>query len=269
MKSTLTLAVVAGFVVHAIASEPNRSLLLFSKTAGYRHDSIPDAIELVSSIANENNWSVTATEDSSVFTPEGLSNYSSLVFLHTTGDLLVSDEYDALYQFLLNGGSWLGIHAAGDFGNNTPPWYNTLVGGQFEFHPCAPEWTCSPAQLERYPSGGNIRSDIVTVQDSSHPSTINLPASHNRTDEWYSYRTNPSQDPRYTVLATLEETYIDEITPEYLSMQPDHPISWYSVFEGKARAWYTGMGHTKESYTEPYFVEHVTGGLKWVLGESD
>jgi uncharacterized protein len=68
------------------------------------------------------------------------------------------------------------------------------------------------------------------------------------------------------VLAVLEETYIDEITPEYLSMKPNHPIAWYSTFEGKARSWYTGMGHTVESYAEPYFVEHVTGGLKWVLG---
>ncbi|KAH6612095.1 Crp/FNR family transcriptional regulator [Boeremia exigua] len=269
MRFALALAAFAVAAAQSTSLNSDRSLLLFSKTAGYRHESIPDAIELVTSIANENGWSVTATEDSSIFTSEGLSSYSSLVFLHTTGDLLVSHEYEALHEYLLNGGSWLGIHAAGDFGNNTPPWYNTLVGAQFEFHPCAPEWTCSPAQLERYPASGNIRSDIVTIKDTTHPSTVGLPVSENRTDEWYSYRTNPSESSHYTVLAILEETYIDEITPAYLSMAPEHPISWYSTFEGKARSWYTGMGHTKESYTEPYFVEHVAGGLKWVLGLED
>ncbi|KAF2179895.1 hypothetical protein K469DRAFT_594249, partial [Zopfia rhizophila CBS 207.26] len=194
--------------------------------------SIPNGIGLVTSVANKNEWSVTATEDSSIFTAEGLSNYTSLVFIHTTGDFLVDSEYEALYQYLVNGGSWLGIHA-----------------GSFLFSCC-----------------GNIRPDIITIRDSTHPSTVNLPQSHNRTDEWYSYRTNPSQSANYTVLATLNETYIDDITPAYLSMVPDHPISWYSLFEGKARAWYTGMGHTVGTYSEEYFIEHVTKGLEWVVG---
>ncbi|KAH6671496.1 PKD domain-containing protein [Plectosphaerella plurivora] len=253
MRFALSFMALGVTAALAQASESDRSLLLFSKTAGYRHASIANAIELVTSISSENGWAVTTTEDSSVFLSEGLSKYSSLVFLHTTGDFATNEEFEGLHQYLLNGGSWLGIHAAGDFGNNTPAWYNTLVGGQ----------------LERYPTGGNLRPDIVTIQDITHPSTMKLPVSQNRTDEWYSYRTNPSQSPLYTVLAVLEETYIDEITPEYLSMQPDHPISWHSTFEGKARSWYTGMGHTVESYVELYFVEHVTGGLKWVLGLTD
>ncbi|KAI1253262.1 hypothetical protein MGN70_005470 [Eutypa lata] len=227
---------------------------------------IPNGIELVNSVADKNGWSVTATEDSSVFSGDGLSDFTSLVFIHTTGDFLVDSEYEVLHQFLLSGGSWLGIHAAADFGNATPPWYTTLVGGQFKFHPCSPDWTCSEAQMERYPPGGNIRPDIVTIQDSTHPSTINLPEVHNRTDEWYSYTKNPSQLEDYTVLASLSETYIDDITPAYLSMAPEHPISWYSLFEGKARTWYTGMGHTVETYSEEYFIQHVTGGLEWIVG---
>ncbi|KAH7341209.1 ThuA-like domain-containing protein [Pyrenochaeta sp. MPI-SDFR-AT-0127] len=264
---SILTAIAAAAAASPIASapvSPKPNLLIFTKTAG-----IPNGIGLVTSVASKNDWSVVATEDSSVFTVEGLSNFTTLVFIHTTGDFLVDSEYEALYQYLIRGGSWLGIHAAADFGNATPPWYNTLVGGQFEFHPCSPEWTCSDAQLERYPTGGNIRSDIITIRDSTHPSTVKLPQSHNRTDEWYSYRTNPSQSADYTVLATLNETYIDDITPAYLSMVPDHPISWYSMFEGKARAWYTGMGHTIDTYSEEYFIEHVTGGLEWVVGSKD
>lgn len=105
----------------------------------------------------------------------------------------------------------------------------------------------------------------MTVQDATHPSTVNLAKSHNRTDEWYSYRTNVALNSQYKVLVTINETYIDDVTPTYLSMQPVHPISWYHLFEGKARAWYTGMGHGVENYAEEYFINHVTGGLEWVV----
>lgn len=78
----------------------------------YAISSIPNAIELVTSIADKNGWPVTATEDSSIFTtPGALSNYTTLAFLHTTGDFLVKPEFDGLYEFLINGGSWLGIHS--------------------------------------------------------------------------------------------------------------------------------------------------------------
>lgn len=105
----------------------------------------------------------------------------------------------------------------------------------------------------------------MTVHDPTHRSTYRLPTSYNRTDEWYSYRQNVALDPEYTVLVTINETYIDDITPSYLSMKPVHPISWYHLFAGKARAWYTGMGHTVDSYSDEYFIDHVTGGLEWVV----
>ncbi|KAI3400935.1 hypothetical protein diail_1142, partial [Diaporthe ilicicola] len=154
-----------------------------------------------------------------------------------------------------------------------------LVGGQQSSDWVAYSFTSTPAlQIGRAVRPrksaillviGTVRPDIVTIRDSTHPSTLDLPQVHNRTDEWYSYRTNPSQSPEYTVLATLSETYIDDITPAYLSMEPDHPISWYHLFEGKARAWYTGMGHSADAYSEDYFVKHVTGGLEWVVGSRD
>ncbi|MFZ9916464.1 MAG: ThuA domain-containing protein, partial [Phycisphaerales bacterium] len=29
------------------------------------------------------------------------------------------------------------------------------------------------------------------------------------------------------------------------------------------RSWYTGGGHTKESYSEPLFRQHIEGGILW------
>ncbi|TDZ34847.1 putative oxidoreductase [Colletotrichum spinosum] len=229
-------------------------------------DCIPHGIHLLESIAEGKGWTVGATEDSSVFTNGSLSEYTTLVFLSTTGNFLNSSESAALEEFLLNGGTWLGIHAAGDFGDELPAWYNKLVGGQFRSHPCVNDTVCSDEQLSRYPPGGNIRPDIVTIQDADHPSTAGLPTSQNRTDEWYAYKSNVAHDVHYTVLATLEETYIDEITPAEPEHMDPHPISWYSLYEGISRAFYTGMGHTNESYAEEYFIRHITGGLEWVTG---
>ncbi|ORY64286.1 ThuA-like domain-containing protein [Pseudomassariella vexata] len=267
MRFTLTLTAIAAAASTAVAKNP--SLLIFTKTAGFRHDSIPSGIELVTSVAERKNWSVTATEDSSIFTSSNLTSFTSLVFISTTGDFLTAKESDGLYKYLVNGGSWLGIHAAGDFGDAMPSWYNTLVGGQFASHPCGTDALCSNIQLANYPPFGNIRPDTINITNSEHPSTKGLPLSTIRADEWYSYKTNPSQSSNYSVLAVLNQDYIDVYTPESIRMAPDHPISWYSMFEGKARAFYTGMGHTNESYAEDYFIKHVTGGLEWVTGTTD
>ncbi|KAF1954500.1 class I glutamine amidotransferase-like protein [Byssothecium circinans] len=276
MKSVFTAIAAAAAAALAAGSEVSNptqpNLLIFSKASGYRHDraqSIPNAIELVSSVAKKNNWTYKATEDHTIFHRPELKTFTTLVFLHTTGLILEDRGYEAMYQHLLSGASWLGIHSAADFWNHTPPWYTNLVGGNFQFHPCSPEWTCSDAQRERYPPYGGVRPDIITLQDTTHPSTVNLPPVFNRTDEWYSYIPNPSLSSNYTILATLNETYIDDVTPSYLSMKPEHPISWHSLFEGKARAWYTGMGHTIETYSDELFIKHVTGGLEWVTGTKD
>ncbi|KAJ7493963.1 PKD domain-containing protein [Mycena latifolia] len=254
---------VASQLVGASLPSAKPSLLIFTKTEGYRHESIPFGIDLVTSIAKENKWAVAATEDSSVFTtPDGLSAYKTLVFISTTGNFLTPAESDGLEQFLLNGGTWLGIHAAGDFGDDMPAWYRTLVGGQFLAHPCV--YICSDADRAEWPPYGNVRPTYVLIEDSHHPSTRPLPVNYTRDDEWYSYKTNPSQDPHYHVLATINQEYV--AVSDNMTNTPDHPISWVSLFEGKSRAFYTGMGHTNESYSEPYFIDHVTGGLKWVTG---
>ncbi|KAH8591247.1 Crp/FNR family transcriptional regulator [Bisporella sp. PMI_857] len=236
---------IAAAQVTATTDSTKPSLLIFTKTRGYRHESIPHGISMVTTIGAERGWSVDATEDSSIFTTEGLSPYTALVFISTTGNFLVANESDALQEYMLNGGAWLGIHAAFPPLENFP---RSVI-------------------LTVFMSDGNTRPDIITIQTHDHPSTANLPHFHTRTDEWYAYKTNPNDDPTYTVLATLNETYIDEITlePELEHMEP-HSISWYSLYEGVGRAFYTGMGHTSGTYYEPYFIEHITGGLEWVTG---
>ena len=111
-----------------------------------------------------------------------------------------------------------------------------LVGARFREHP-------------------DPQTAVVRAEDRTHPATEHLGATWTRFDEWYDYRTNPRSDVH--VLAT-----VDESTYEGGGMGPDHPIAWCHSYGG-GRAFYTGMGHTAESYAEPEFRAHLLGGLRW------
>ncbi|HET6860815.1 MAG TPA: family 16 glycoside hydrolase, partial [Streptomyces sp.] len=75
------------------------------------------------------------------------------------------------------------------------------------------------------------------------------------TDEWYDYRTNPRTTAH--VLASLDESSYSGGT-----MGADHPIAWCKDYQG-GRAYYTGGGHTEDSYTDAAFRRHLLGGIRW------
>ncbi|MBZ5855670.1 ThuA domain-containing protein [Flavihumibacter profundi] len=214
----------------------SKSILVYSATRGYRHESIKDGIKAIKKIAQAKNWEVVATEDSSFFTNDNLRKFSGIVFLNTTGDVLNDEEQKALEQYIHNGGGLVGIHAAADCEYNWP-WYNKLIGAYFESHPAQQVAT-------------------LKVMDKNHPATANLPAEWTRKDEWYNYK---SVSPDIKVLLALDET-----SYQGGKMGSFHPSSWYHSFEG-GKVFYTGLGHTKESYTEPLFLDHITAGIESVL----
>ncbi|MGW6227715.1 ThuA domain-containing protein [Cellulosimicrobium cellulans] len=221
-----------------VVEEPAARLLVFSKTAAFRHGSIPDGIAAIERIGSERGIEVDATEDAAAFTPENLATYDAVVFMSTTGDVLDDGQQAAFEEYIRSGGGYVGVHAASDT-EYTWPWYGELVGAWFSGHPAVQEAT-------------------LHVEDPTHPSTAHLPQRWERTDEWYSFRENPRGDVH--VLMTLDET-----TYEGGQMGNDHPAAWCQYHEG-GRSWYTALGHTPESFVEPAFVEHLTGGLLWATG---
>lgn len=210
-------------------------VLVFSKTAGFRHGSIPDGLGMIEQLGTTYGFGVDATEDSSLFTDENLVQYDAVIFLMTTGDVLDNDQQAAFEQYIQGGGGYVGIHSASDTEYEWP-WYGQLVGAYFDGHP-------------------QIQTATIDVEDSTHPSTAHLAAEWIRNDEWYNFDPNP----RMTVNVLLN---LDETTYEGGTMGIDHPIAWYHEFDG-GRAWYTGGGHTSESYSEPAFVQHVWGGIQY------
>ncbi|CAM3893725.1 ThuA domain-containing protein [Kibdelosporangium persicum] len=237
------LAVTTGLGVASAApaaAHPDQPhVLVFSKTAGFRHDSIPEGIAAIQQLGQQNNFEVFTTEDAGAFTDANLSQYAAVVWLSTTGDVLNAEQQSAFERYVNGGGGYVGVHAASDTEYDWP-WYGKLVGAYFKSHP-------------------HNQNATVKIEDTTHPSTAGLPASWQRFDEWYNYRTNPRKDVR--VLATLDEsTY----SPGADAMG-DHPIAWCHGQE-RGRSWYTGGGHTKESYGEENFRKHLLGGIQYAAG---
>ncbi|MET7617813.1 ThuA domain-containing protein [Streptomyces sp. NPDC005408] len=222
----------------ARAADPAYQVLVFSKTAGFRHDSIPAGIEAIHSLGTANSFTVTATEDSAAFTPANLADYEAVVFLNTTGDVLAEAQQSALQSYVDGGGGFVGIHAAADTEYEWPQ-YEQLVGARFKSHPA-------------------IQQATITTEDGTHPATAHLGPAWTRTDEWYNYRTNPRSSVR--VLQSL-----DESTYSGGEMGGDHPITWCHP-QGTGRSFYTGLGHTSESYADPAFRSLLLGGIRYAAG---
>ncbi|MFF1275780.1 lectin [Streptomyces marokkonensis] len=220
------------------AADPAYEILVFSRTAGFRHSSIDEGITALRDLGTANNFTVTATEDPAAFTTANLAQYRTVVFLSTTGDVLGPAQQTAFEQYMGAGGGYVGIHAAADTEYDWP-FYEGLAGALFQSHPA-------------------IQPATVKVEDRAHDATAHLGRTWQRTDEWYNYRTNPRTTAH--VLASLDESSYSGGT-----MSGDHPIAWCKDYAG-GRAFYTGGGHTEESYADPVFRRHLLGGIRWAAG---
>ncbi|MBV1851592.1 ThuA domain-containing protein [Catellatospora tritici] len=219
------------------AAAPLTKVLVFSKTAGFRHSSIPNGIAAIQALGSANGFTVTATEDAAQFNAANLAQYQVVVWLMTTGDVLDATQQTAFQNYIAAGGGYVGVHAAADTEYDWP-WYGGLVGAWFSSHPA-------------------IQNAQVRVETPVNVSTAHLPSVWTRSDEWYNYRTNPR--PNVRVLMNLNEASYTGGT------MGDHPITWCQNYGG-GRAWYTGLGHTEASYTDTNFTKMLLGGIQIAAG---
>ncbi|GAA1408336.1 lectin [Catellatospora coxensis] len=238
--ATAALTVAAMTATPAAAADAPYDVLVFSKTAGFRHDSIAVGTQAIRDLGAANNFTVTATEDAAQFNAANLAQYEAVVFLNTTGDVLDATQQTAFENYIRSGKGYVGVHAAADT-EYSWPWYGNLVGAWFASHPA-------------------IQQANVKVEDRGHAATAHLPQTWTRTDEWYNYQTNARSTAK--VLATL-----DESSYSGGGMGADHPHVWCKAYDG-GRSFYTGGGHTQASYGEANFRNHLLGGIRYASGRS-
>ncbi|MEP7106788.1 MAG: ThuA domain-containing protein [Ferruginibacter sp.] len=233
-KTILPVLLFAAFSFAFKKKDP--AVLIFSKTNGYRHQSIPAGIEAIKKLGLTNNFSVDATEDSLAFTNENLAKYKAVIFLNPTMNVLGEAEQKALENFIQKGGGFVGIHAATDCEYDWP-WYVKMVGASFLSHP--------EQQVAK-----------LIVTDKDNIATKHLPGVWERKDEWYNFK---NMNPDVHVLLKIDET-------SYKGGKngDNHPMAWYHEYDG-GRAFYTELGHTEESFSEPAYLQHLLGGIKYAL----
>jgi type 1 glutamine amidotransferase len=241
-KNLASLMLVFLLVQHIDAQQAaDLDVLVFSKTERNRHKSIPSGIQALSIMGFKNQWKIDFSEDGSVFSEKGLSNYDVIVFLNTTGNVLLDAEKEALKDFFARGKGFVGIHSASDTENEWS-WYTEMIGGTFKNHPKIQE-----------------ASHIINVE-CEHPAIKEFNTVEKFTDEWYNFRKPVGK--HVNVLARL-----DESTYEGGDMG-DHPITWYHHYDG-GRVFYTGLGHSIHTFSDQRFLQEVEGGILWTAGLSE
>jgi hypothetical protein len=219
------------------------NVLVFSKTAGFRHNSIENGIKMITNLASKRNWAVTATEDPSVFAPSTLKKFEVLVFLNPTGDVLNEAQQKAFEDFMNSGKGFVGIHAATDCEYEWP-FYGKITGAYFRTHPKA-------------------QTATVVFENTSHPGmkAFRGMKEYRTFDEWYSFKENPRA--RVHVLARLDENSLDEETRKDDTWKMgDHPLIWYQEIN-QSRSFYTVFGHTPEAFDDPKISEHIADAIDW------
>jgi len=248
MKKTIqfslqTIALFCFILITLASCSSKRSskptILVFFKTGGYYHESIPTGVKAIQDLGDKNGFNVDTTTNANMFAEDSLKKYAALVFLSSTGEILSGNQEIAVERYMQAGGGFVGIHAATDAEYDWS-WYVKMIGASFKSHPANQEAT-------------------LIINDKNHPSTDSLPATWTRTDEWYNFK---NLNPDVKVLIS-----IDEKSYQGGENGDKHPMAWYHNFDG-GRVFYTELGHTNESFSEPLYLKHILGGIQYAIGDN-
>lgn len=235
------------------------AILVFSKTKAWRHnEGIAGADRFFADVAAEEGFGFFTTENGAVFNAENLARFDVIIFNNMTGDALSPEQEQAFQSWLESGGSWIGLHGAGDNSHADWSWYDkTLIGPEFTSHPMAPQFQ---------------EATLVKLNDA-HPITQGLPDSFALTDEWYSFDGLPSEYGLIPLYGLDESTYspvnnaYGEISDLRMGPEPaDHPIIWVGSV-GEGRIVYSAVGHNQTNYDDEVYAQFLKQAFEWVRDE--
>ena len=227
--------------------EKSIHVLVFTKTAGYRHESISSGLKMLYDLSKKQNWVITATENAQLLRNDFLSNFDVAVFINPSGNAICDAGQAAFEKWMDSGKGFVGIHSATAF-EYSWEYYGNLCGAYFKTHPVPQEAT-------------------IVFENTDHPAMKPFKGmkSYTTFDEWYTFKENPR--PNVNVLATLDENSIKQFSDDNFRMG-DHPIIWSQEKDG-VRSFYTGFGHTHEAFQDQLIVEHIKNAINWAAKRID
>lgn len=213
-----------------ISQENDISVLIFSKTNGFRHGSIDAGIAMINEFGEDLNWNVDTTENSSDFNEENLTQYDVVIWLNTSGNnLLTETQQDAFRTYIQNDNGYIGVHAATDtYRDGSWPWYNELAGAIVQTNPNH--------------TANNFNATMSVL--NQHPTVEHLGDSWNKDEEYYYWGESNG--------GYLFEDNITLLEVEQTGNQSydiARPITWYKEYDG-GRSFYTALGHNDSDYSD-------------------
>lgn len=249
-----------------------RKLLVFSRTNGFRHDSIPTGKLALTVLGDETGaFETKVTEDMAEFEVENLARYDAVCFLSTTQNVFspfkevsekmsptekkAAKEYelqlkDNLMSFVRNGGGFVGIHAATD---TFYEWaeYGQMINGYFDGHPWNADMHVSikvePGK-EAHPLVAMFNGENVEFKE-----------------EIYQHR-DPYDSSEVDMLLRLDTEKTNMEVKNINRDDGDFGVSWAREW-GKGRVFYCSIGHNHDMYWHPKILRHYLAGIQWSLGD--
>jgi len=243
-----------GYPSFALLTSANPSkkshVLVYTKNGkGYVHDNIPATVACIQTLAAENKFTVDVADDAGVFTADNLKKYTLLIFTSTNNDVFDNDDQRVAFRrYIEAGGGFVGIHSVTGTERNWK-WFKMMIGETFSWH----------AKFQRF---------SIKKIDPAHPSMQGVPAVWEREDECYFGK---ELYPGIKVLMahdlhTLQPDAAAEIKKNAGSFGDFFPAVWWQHFEG-GNIWITTLGHSKESYQDPVYKNHLLQGIQFIASQ--
>ena len=239
-----------------------RNILIFSRTAGFRHSSIELGTRAITLLGDKTGaYTAFATEDESYFEPEKLAKYDAVFMLNTTEDCFKpkagSKEEQSkreemlkasLADFVKGGKGLIGIHSATDTYKGWKE-YNQMMGGAFVSHP----WHKKvPVKLSDPKSPVNAAFDGMDFEIA---------------DEIYMFRDDTAKPTDRRFLLEMDISKMDSKDKDGGKRKDGtYPISWISTF-GKGRTFYCSLGHREEIFWNTTILKHYLAGIQYAIGD--
>ncbi len=249
-----------------------RKLLIFSRTAGFRHESIATGKLAFTELGKKTGaFEAVVSDDLANFEPKTIDQFDGILFLSTTMDPFApaKAEWDAmddkakkdaekkserlqksLMSFVKGGKGFIGIHAATDTFYNWSE-YGEMIGGYFDGHP----WGAG-TQVSIKVEPGQEKHPLVAMFDGKNVDFK---------EEIYQLK-DPYNSKKVHMLLRLDPEKSDMKVQGLKREDKDWGVAWARSW-GKGRVFYCSLGHNHEMYWHPTVVSHYLAGIQWALGD--
>jgi type 1 glutamine amidotransferase len=213
------------------ASEKKQALIFWGGWEGHTPERSGNVVR---EMLEHNGFAVRMVQGTAVLREPGLENYSLIVPMITMATI-EKEEVAALCDAVRSGVGLGGFHGlmCDAFRNETE--YQFMTGGQWVSHP------------------GNIIDYRVNITKQNDEITNGIGDFHYKSEQYYMH-----YDPAVEILATttFDGTHCDFIKGVVM------PVVWKKRY-GKARVFYSALGHTADEFAVPQMKQIVERGLLW------